>query len=383
MSSVMLFLEIERIKNKIDSEMNMAIWPKFFPLLADPESHINLSLSEFQQFLVTVAQMARTAQIENNAALASAARDNTLSGVAEQQPPPPPSTSQSRNILNLFGGGGGVSRRKDINASDAVNLATFRKNCQKLIKHYTLSNTSSSEFRVADIVSCMVYLAKSPKFRPLYSLLELSMTDEYDCMPSYTADEMHHIVDLIKSLLDMPTSLIDFGSVKLLKSTFNKAMNYPITRFARVILLPTASLASDKRCTIEELLVERGQEINKLEPQQYLNSSEGTKIPYCDDENFINDLLKLIDDFNLHRMFYNAANSIFYTTMENYAVANCKFSVDDYNNIFKVMDNLREYQTQCGSSTLINPKDKIDSLNIFLGSGEYSSSGTSSKRKKY
>nr|QED39977.1 P40 [Spodoptera frugiperda multiple nucleopolyhedrovirus]QED40122.1 P40 [Spodoptera frugiperda multiple nucleopolyhedrovirus] len=382
MSSVMLFLEIERIKNKIDSEMNMAIWPKFFPLLADPDSHINLSLSEFQQFLVTVAQMARTAQIENNAALASAARDNTLSGVAEQ-PPPPPSTSQSRNILNLFGGGGGVSRRKDINASDAVNLATFRKNCQKLIKHYTLSNTSSSEFRVADIVSCMVYLAKSPKFRPLYSLLELSMTDEYDCMPSYTADEMHHIVDLIKSLLDMPTSLIDFGSVKLLKSTFNKAMNYPITRFARVILLPTASLASDKRCTIEELLVERGQEINKLEPQQYLNSSEGTKIPYCDDENFINDLLKLIDDFNLHRMFYNAANSIFYTTMENYAVANCKFSVDDYNNIFKVMDNLREYQTQCGSSTLINSKDKIDSLNIFLGSGEYSSSGTSSKRKKY
>nr|AIW01475.1 P40 protein [Spodoptera frugiperda multiple nucleopolyhedrovirus] len=383
MSSVMLFLEIERIKNKIDSEMNMAIWPKFFPLLADPDSHINLSLSEFQQFLVTVAQMARTAQIENNAALASAARDNTLSGVAEQPPPPPPSTSQSRNILNLFGGGGNVSRRKDINASDAVNLATFRKNCQKLIKHYTLSNTSSSEFRVADIVSCMVYLAKSPKFRPLYSLLELSMTDEYDCMPSYTADEMHHIVDLIKSLLDMPTSLIDFGSVKLLKSTFNKAMNYPITRFARVILLPTASLASDKRCTIEELLVERGQEINKLEPQQYLNSSEGTKIPYCDDENFINDLLKLIDDFNLHRMFYNAANSIFYTTMENYAVANCKFSVDDYNNIFKVMDNLREYQTQCGSSTLINPKDKIDSLNIFLGSGEYSSSGTSSKRKKY
>nr|ADV91297.1 p40 [Spodoptera frugiperda multiple nucleopolyhedrovirus]AFH59090.1 p40 [Spodoptera frugiperda multiple nucleopolyhedrovirus] len=383
MSSVMLFLEIERIKNKIDSEMNMAIWPKFFPLLADPDSHINLSLSEFQQFLVTVAQMARTAQIENNAALASAARDNTLSGVAEQQPPPPPSTSQSRNILNLFGGGGGVSRRKDINASDAVNLATFRKNCQKLIKHYTLSNTSSSEFRVADIVSCMVYLAKSPKFRPLYSLLELSMTDEYDCMPSYTADEMHHIVDLIKSLLDMPTYLIDFGSVKLLKSTFNKAMNYPITRFARVILLPTVSLASDKRCTIEELLVERGQEINKLEPQQYLNSSEGTKIPYCDDENFINDLLKLIDDFNLHRMFYNAANSIFYTTMENYAVANCKFSVDDYNNIFKVMDNLREYQTQCGSSTLINPKDKIDSLNIFLGGGEYSSSGTSSKRKKY
>ncbi|ACI47437.1 unknown [Spodoptera litura nucleopolyhedrovirus II] len=380
MSSVMLFLEIERIKNKIDNEMNMAIWPKFFPLLADPDGHINLSLGEFQQFLVTVAQMARTAQIENNAALASAARDNTLpttTTAASATTPPPP-----RNILNLFGGGGASGRRKDLGA-DSVNMAMFRKNCQKLIKHYTLSNTSSSEFKVADIVSCMVYLAKSPKFKPLYSLLELSMTDEYDCMPSYTADEMHHIVDLIKSLLDLPTSLIDFGSVKILKSTFNKAMNYPITRFARVMILPSTSLVSDKRCTIEELIVERGQEISKLEPQQYLDSSEGTKIPYCDDEQFINDLLKLTDDFSLHRMFYNAANSIFYTTMENYAVANCKFEVNDYNNIFRVMDNLREYETQCRGGTLVDPKDKTDSLNIFLGSDVRSSSAHSAKRKKY
>ncbi|AAF33594.1 ORF64 [Spodoptera exigua multiple nucleopolyhedrovirus] len=386
MSSVMLFLEIERIKNKIDSEMNMAIWPKFFPLLADPDGHINLSLSEFQQFLVTVAQMARTAQIENNAALASAARDNTMSTTMTSSTATP---SPPRNILNLFGGGGvaSSSRRKDA-AVDSVNMATFRKNCQKLIKHYTLSNTSSSEFKVADIVSCMVYLAKSPKFKPLYSLLQLSMTEEYDCMPSYTADEMHHIVDLIKSLLDLPTSLIDFSSVKILKSTFNKAMNYPITRFARVMILPTTSLVSDKRCTIEELIVERGQEISKLEPQQYLDSSDGTKIPYCDDEQFINDLLKLIDDFSLHRMFYNAANSIFYTTMENYAVANCKFDVNDYNNIFRVMDNLREYEVQCGSGgILVNPKDKTDSLNIFLGNGIRASSSSSSsynaKRKKY
>ncbi|QNV47807.1 bv/odv-c42 [Alphabaculovirus altersperidaniae] len=385
MSSVMLFLEIERIKNKIDSEMNMAIWPKFFPLLADPDGHVNLSLSEFQQFLVTVAQMARTAQIENNAALASAARDNTMSTTTAVSSAPPP-----RNILNLFGGGDAAMRRKGnavAASSDSVNMATFRKNCQKIIKHYTLSNTSSSEFRVADIVSCMVYLAKSPKFRPLYSLLELSMTDEYDCMPGYTADEMHHIVDLIKSLLDLPTSLIDFGSVKILKSTFNKAMNYPITRFARVMILPTATLASDKRCTIEDLIVERGQEISKLEPQQYLDSSDGTKIPYCDDEQFINDLLKLIDDFNLHRMFYNAANSIFYTTMENYAVANCKFEVNDYNNIYRVMDNLREYEIQCGGGTLINRKEKTDSLNIFLGTNKISSGvggGTlNAKRKKY
>ncbi|AAZ38237.1 P40 [Agrotis segetum nucleopolyhedrovirus A] len=367
------------MKNKIDSEMNMAIWPKFFPLLADPDAHISLSLSEFQQFLVTVAQMARTAQIENNAALASAAQDASMATTTGVVAQPVEGSVPPRTLLNLFG-----ARRANRGAgaeSDSVNMSTFRKNCQKLLKHYTLSNTTASEFRVADIVSCMVYLAKSPKYKPLYSLLEMSMTDEYDCMPNYTADQMHHIVDLIKSLLELPTSLIDFGSVKILKSTFNKAMNYPITRFARVMMLPSAPLVGDKRCTIEELILERGHEISKLEPQQYLNGSDGTKIPYCDDEHFINDLLKLIDDFSIHRMFYNAANSIFYTTMENYAVANCKFDVQDYNNIFKVMDNLREYDTRCG--LVVNRKEKTDSLNIYLGNAVAGSSSSAAKRKKY
>ncbi|AIE47813.1 p40 [Peridroma alphabaculovirus] len=374
MSSVMLFLEIERIKNKIDAQMNMAIWPKFFTLLADPDAHITLSQSEFQQFLVTVAQLSRAAQVEDNAVLASEASVPGVSGGGVAAQPPP----ARRNVLNLFSGAGG--RRGAADRGDSVNMATFRRNCQKLLKQYTLSNTSSSEFKVSDLVSCMVYLAKAPKYKPLYELLEMSMTDEYDCTPNYSADQMHHIVDLIKNLLDLPTSIIDFGSVKLLKSTFNKAMNYPISRFARVMLLPSAPLARDKRCSIEELIMERGQQISHLEPQQYLNATDGTKIPFCDDEHFINDLLKLIDDFSLHRMFYNAANSIFYTTMENYAVANCKFEVADYNNIFRVMDNLREYDLRCGP-VAGRVAQKSDSLNIYLGGA--GSSPSSAKRKKY
>jgi Baculovirus protein of unknown function (DUF844) len=357
----MLFLEIERIKNKIDSQMNMAIWPKFFPLLADPDAYINLSLSEFQQFLVTVAQLARTSQNEDNAVLASSLQSTPPTTTIA----PPTAAPPVRNVLNLFQSGG---RGRGVRGVDTINMNTFRKHCQKLLKHYTLSSTSSSDFKVSDIVSCMVYLAKSPKYKPLYDLLETSMTDEFECLPNYSSDQMYHIVDLIKSLLDLPTSLIDFGNVKILKSTFNKAMNYPISRFARVMMLPSVSLARDKHCSIEDLILERGNEINKLEPQQYINANESTKIPYCDDEHFINDLLKIVDDFSLHRMFYNAANSIFYTTMENYAVANCKFDANDYNNIFRVMDNLREYDTKCG----LVVKGKTDSLNVFLGGGNAS-----------
>nr|WRQ96321.1 bv/odv-c42 [Mamestra configurata nucleopolyhedrovirus A]WRQ96810.1 bv/odv-c42 [Mamestra configurata nucleopolyhedrovirus B]WRQ96973.1 bv/odv-c42 [Mamestra configurata nucleopolyhedrovirus B] len=365
MSSVMLFLEIERIKNKVDPNMNWTIWTKFFPLLADPDSSINLTYEEFQMFLVSVAEMSRVAQSEDNAALASAHS-------APGMPITPATTAQAapRPVLNIFQS---PSSRSNENSATAV---MFRKNCQKLLKHYTLSNTSTSDFKVSDIVSCMIYLAKAPRYKPLYALLESSMSDDYECTPNYTADQMHQLVELIKSLLDLPTSTIDFGNIKLLKNTFNKAMNYPISRFARIMMLPTATLARDKHCTIEELILERGNEISKIEPEQCINASEGgTKIPYCDDEHFINDLLKLIDDFSLHRMFYNAANSIFYTTMENYAVANCKFDVNDYNNIFRVMDNLREYDTKCG--LVVKRAETSDSLNIYLGNA------SGSKRKKY
>nr|QGW50064.1 P40 [Chrysodeixis includens nucleopolyhedrovirus] len=380
MSSVMLFLEIERIKNKIDTQMNMAIWPKFFTLLADPDATMDLSMDEFQDFLTTVAQLSQAAHVENNAALTSQFErgGGTAGGTtapATSCPFPATSPLMQRSPLSLFASGSG---RATSTESSTANMALFRKNCQKILKHYTLTNTSSTDFKVSDLVSCMIYLAKSPKYRPLYALLENSMVDEYECMPNYTSDEIHHLTDLLKNLLDLPTSIVDFGNIKILKSTMNKAMNYPVTRFARVIVLQSSALSRDKRCTLEELLTERGDELSKLEPQQYVNASEGNRIPYCDDEDFINELLKITDDFSIHRMFYNAANSIFYTTMENYAVTNCKFNVNDYNNIFKVMDNIREYSEKCG--ILVKTPEQTDSLNIYLGS---SGSGQSNKRKKY
>lgn len=372
--------------------MNMAIWPKFFTLLADPDATMDISMNEFQDFLLTVAQLSQASHVENNAALSSqfdgttaAAAGTTTAGATCPFPAPGGGGGGTqRNVFNLFATNKRINDRHDT----GVNMVTFRKNCQKILKHYTLTNTTSSEFKVGELVSCMIYLAKSPKYRPLYALLENSMTEDYECVVNYTSDEVQHIIDLLKNLLDLPTSIIDYGNVKILKNTMNKAMNYPITRFPRVMVLQTSSLSRDKRCSLEELLTERGNELSKLEPQQYVNASESGRIPYCDDEDIINLLLKITDDFSIHRMFYNAANSIFYTTMENYAVANCKFDVDDYNNIFKVMDTIREYSEKCGV-TIKNP-ELTDSLNIYLGGARSSSSlaspsssSSTTKRKKY
>jgi Baculovirus protein of unknown function (DUF844) len=361
MSNVLLFLEIERLKNKIDRRMNMPIWPKFFTLLADPDGSINLPISELQDFLVTVAEMSRTDRTTENAALISqhvSAESTAPVDQAAFRPRP-------RNVLNIF------SKQDEKKTTDSYHMASFRKNCQKILKHYTLTSTISTDFKVGDLVSCMVYLSKVPKYKPLYLMLENSMIEDFECVPNYSSDQMINLVDLLKNLLDLPSTILDFTNIKLLKSTLNKTMQYPVSRFPRIILMSDTSLVKDKQCTLEELILERGQEISKLEPQQYIHSTEGTKIPYCDDEEFINDLLKIVDKFDVHRMFYNAANSIFYTTMENYAVANCKFDVCDYNNIFKVMDTIRDYE-RC-----LLPKS--DSLNVYLGDAMSSNV----KRKKY
>ncbi|QEI03682.1 P40 [Rachiplusia nu nucleopolyhedrovirus] len=394
MSSVMLFLEIERIKNKIDTQMNMAIWPKFFTLLGDPDATIDIPMSEFQDFLVTVAQLSQATHTETNAALTSQFATTRIGGggattAVADNTTACPFPGPSQNVLNLFPTAS--ARRANDRLDNNLNMVTYRKNCQKLLKHYALTNTTSAEFKISDLVSCMVYLAKSPKYRPLYLLIEDSLYGDYDCNPNYSSQEMMHLVDLLRNLLDMPTTILDFGNIQIMKNTLNKAMNYPIARYPRVIVAQSAVLSKDKRCTLEELLVERGKLLNKMESMQFMNPSESNRIPYCDDVNFINQLMKIVDDFPVHRMFYNAANAIFYTTMDNYATANCKFEIKDYNELFAVMDDISEYNAM--SSKDCRKANITDSLNVYLGNASKrntadglsscSSNTLLSKRKKY
>nr|ANW12266.1 c101 [Malacosoma sp. alphabaculovirus] len=380
MSAAAIFLEIERLKNKIDRDMQMAIWTRFFPLLVNPNDSINLTLAEFQEFIVTVAQLSVAHNIENNVAITSqfvhpgnAAQVEQTSVHAQQQPSGP-----ARGIFNLYPNrtvtAAAATSSKDINA------AMYRKSCQKLLQYYTLSNTTLTDFKVGDLVGCMMYLSQTPQYRPLYLLLETSFDDEHECMPNLAPDQVQHLIDLLRSLLDLPSSLIDFNNLKILKTTVGKAMNYPLTRFPRIILMPGPNRSKDRSCTLKDLIIERSSLIHQLESQQCIN--EDSKIPYCDDESFINEILKSIDAFPVHRMFYNAVNSIFYTTMENYAVANCTFDINDYNNIYKINSN--DYNEMCGGGVGGGVSGEYtDSLNISLSKNGGGGSSMLTKKRKY
>ncbi|QHB21751.1 BV/ODV-C42 [Artaxa digramma nucleopolyhedrovirus] len=377
MSSVDLFNEIVILRDKIDARMQMDIWPKLFNLLPETNDNytLNLSFDEFTNFLVNVVTAANNRNTTESTALASehALANKSGEGGLQAQPPPP------RGILNVFNKGKtAASRLTPLDNDDRTALMELRKMCQKVLQYYSLNVTSASDFKVGELVGCMLYLSKVNEYRPLYNLLEQPIGETYQCMPDLAADQMYHMSNLLRSLLDLPAHTIDFESVRVLRMSFNKLMNYPLARFPRIMVLTNTNLSQDKRRTLEDLILERSPKIAALEPQQYVESADN-KIPFCDDEELINELLKQTENYSLPRMFYNAANSMFYTTMENYAMANCKFEINDYNNIFKTMDEFKQLSEKCNFARKC--PETTDSLNIYLnGAG---GSLASKRSKKY
>ncbi|AGA16252.1 BV/ODV-C42 protein [Thysanoplusia orichalcea nucleopolyhedrovirus] len=361
MSVVALFLEINKLRLKVDDSMQLAIWPQLFHLLSDKNQSVEFDTRMLIEFMVQVARKGQNAQLNNNAALASqyAAGDANVVD-------PAPARPVSRPVINLFARPNAAASVQQP-AEELINMRRYRNAARKLIHHYSLNSTSSTEYKISDVVMTMIFLLRSEKYHPLFKMLETTF-DDYTCRLQMTQVQTDTLLDAVRSLLEMPSTTVDLTTVDVMRSSFARCFNSPIMRYAKIVLLQNVALQRDKRTTIEELLIERGEKIQTLQPQQYINS--GTEIPFCDDAEFLNRLLKHIDPYPLTRMYYNAANTMFYTTMENYAVSNCKFNIEDYNNIFKVMENIKKHSNKSSNDQ--------DELNIYLGV-----QSANAKRKKY
>lgn len=364
MSAVEFFLEIDKLRRKIDENMQMEIWSLLFPLFCDDGNrNIQLSTTTFIDFLTTVARISQNYFMNNNAALASQYAAGNIAPSVQKTSAANTSANKTPFRPVLFAQNATTATSQSVD--DLINMRRYRNSARKLIQHYTLNSTNSTEYKISDVVMTMIFLLRSEKYQYIFKLLETTF-DDYTCRPQMTQIETDSIIDAIRSLLEMPSTTIDLNMIDVMRSSFARCFHSPVMRYARIMLLQNASIQQDKRTTIEELLVVRGQNIQMLQPQQYILS--GTQIPFCEDAEFLDILLKHIDPYPLRRMFYNAANTMFYTTMENYAVSNCKFNIEDYNNIFKVMDKIRKLGKKHESS---------DDLNIYLGGKPIT------KRKKY
>ena len=355
MSVIDVHIRIDHLRRLIDESMQMEIWPLLLRMCSDTVPDIDVSTANIMAFLITVARKSQTANANTNAAIASQfAAGNGITGAPNNAAGS--SAAPVQTVFNAF-------MPTSVAAAPLIDMRRYRTAARKLIQHYTLNTTNSSEFKIRDVVMAMIFLERSDKYHPLFKLLE-SAFEDLTCRPQLTEGQTNTLLDTLRTLLEMPSTTVDMTTVDVMRGSFARCFASPVMRYAKIVLLQGETLSRDKRTTLEELLVERGSNIQRLQPQQYVTS--GTEIPFCDDPEFINKLLKHLDPYPLSRMYYNAANSMFYTTMENYAMANCKFNIEDYNKIFKGAESVKRH-----ANKTIEDNDELD---IYLG--------TSAKRKK-
>ncbi|AAK85652.1 hypothetical protein [Epiphyas postvittana nucleopolyhedrovirus] len=353
MSVIDVHMRIDNLRRLVDENMQMEIWPQLLRMCSDIVPDTNINTDTLMTFLITVARKAQTALTNNNAAITSQFAAGNVAPNASIVAAP----IASQTVFNAF------APAPVATTPALVDMRRYRVATRKLIQHYTLNTTTSTDFKVRDVVMAMIFLQRSDKYHTLFKMLE-SAFDEVACRPQLTDVQSNTLLDALRTLLEMPSSSIDMTTVDVMRSSFARCFASPIMRYAKIVLLQGETLSRDKRTTLDELLVKRGSNIQNLQPQQYVSS--GTEIPYCDDAEFINKLLKHLDPYPLSRMYYNAANSMFYTTMENYAMANCKFDIEDYNKIFKGAESVKRHANKTN--------EDVDELNIYLGTGN--------KRKK-
>ncbi|BBD51422.1 P40 [Samia ricini nucleopolyhedrovirus] len=348
MSVTDVHIRIDSLRRLFDENMQMEIWPQLLRMCSDTVPELDLSTDALITFLITVARKSQAAFANTNAAMASqfAAGSGPASGAPAAGASPP----LAQTVFNAFAPAPAAP------PPALVDMRRYRAAARKLIQHYTLNTTSSTEFKVRDVVMAMIFLERSERYHPLFKLLE-SAFEDLACRPQITEAQTNTLLDTLRTLLEMPSTTVDMTTVDVMRGSFARCFASPVLRYAKIVLLQGETISRDKRTTLEELLVERGNNIQRLQPQQYVTS--GTEIPFCDDAEFLNKLLKHLDPYPLSRMYYNAANSMFYTTMENYAVANCKFNIEDYNKIFKGAESVKRHLNKTAEDN--------DELDIYLG----------------
>jgi len=207
------------------------------------------------------------------------------------------------------------------------------------------------------------------------------MTSDYECMPPLTDLEVQNLIDVLRELTGMTAYSVDYEALRMLKVTLGKVMNYPIAKYPRVVIAETYRTAHDQQCSLEELILDRYESMKRLKPQ--FTTVSNAKILQCTDVALIDYLVKKnLDEVPVERMFYNSANAIFYSTMENYAMSNCKFVVSDYNNIFKSVEDIKTHHKNSLFSQHHNCATNIMLQSANPSSSSLSSSSSSYKRKR-
>ncbi|ABQ52018.1 hypothetical protein SlGVgp075 [Spodoptera litura granulovirus] len=330
-AKVRLFLTIERLKNNMDdSQMRLPYWEQFFPLFGDAQS-VNIDIRMLSDLINEAGVAAENRLVTQSGAIYSQYIND---GVTENAPAP-----ALRLPLRRIEP---VTKTAPLNNLD--DSPKYASVANKMMNYFASAGVSSVPFRVRDVIMLYLYTASLPKFKPLFTMIDSALfRSDHECTPVYSSSASSLILDNLRDLTGITNIRLDYDSLIHINVSIQKAVNNELSKYPVIKVKDYCSLINvyDKitepcKAYLDKFSMLIAQKVQyEVRATPFLNLCHNPVII----ENVVISVEKSSD---MNRMVYNAVNNIFINAVEQCAIENIKFDVDDYCRRFKLMDRVRE-----------------------------------------
>lgn len=328
-AKIRLFLTLEKLKNAMnDVNMQLPYWELFFPLLGDA-STATVEFTSLYDLINDVAAAADGNVVAQGGAIYA---NYTNDGSA-------PSTVQTT------GAGGVLPPRRVVAATTGVvlDVKKFSTFADKMMQHFVSAGAGAQVFKVRDIIMLYLYTAHNQRFRVLYNFLESALfRGERECVPTMSSADSSLLLDSVRELTNMTNIRLDYEALMNASMSVHRAVQNELTRYPSIRVRPFFSTLNvyDKVTEPCKAFVDKFGTLLSQKIQYYVPAAE---VSLCNSPMVIENILSSVEkSSDVVRMVYNAMNNIFINTVEQCAVENIRFDMEDFNKRFQLMERVRD-----------------------------------------
>ncbi|ACZ63556.1 PrGVORF70 [Pieris rapae granulovirus Wuhan] len=322
-----LFLIIEKLKNTMDdSQMSYPFWEKFFPLLGNTNT-ISLDVSTLGEMINEAAETAEQLILTQGGAIFSQHIQNANA---------PVSSATKRLFVSP------VSNHVSTKPFDTKRYHIFT---EKIANYFVSASISSTPFTVKDVVKLYLYLSHTPKYKPLYELLEQALfKKEKECMPVVNGEKTALILDNLRDLTTITNYRLDYEAMILMITNIERALNNELTKYPQIKVKEFISNVNvyEKEVKPYKAVADKFELLVAQKTSHYVVAVDN-KLSFKSNPILVENIAASIEkNCDINRMVYNSMNNIFINAVEQSAAENIKFDMADYNKRFRILDRVRE-----------------------------------------
>lgn len=321
-----LFLTIEKLKNAMDDpQMRFPFWEQFFPLLGGAAA-IDIELSVLGDLINEAAVAAENLLLTQGTAVYS----QYLYGN---------NTATNRNVTNRL-----PPRRQVVPVVGVVDLKKYTTFADKMMNYFVSAGTTSTTFRVKDLIMLYIYVSHTAKYKSLFDFLEtILFRKEKECMPVISSEASSVLLDNLRDLTGITNIRLDYESLMNVNASIQRAVNNELSKYPQIKVRDyITNVNVYENITDPQVALAEKFALLAALPCEVAVDAKDNVLRFPDPMMIENVAVNIEKSADMNRMVYNAINNIFINTVEQCASENIKFDVADYNRRFRMMNRARE-----------------------------------------